>query len=539
MTTEETGSEQGSSATHRPAENVITHPGADGSQQGQAKDINNKIDLLDNSLGELNAELETIRSSVEEGLDRLGDNDMDLTAKVSDTYKRLGEMDNTYRSLMDISSNIDREIQKLTGNISEVASHSTAELEKLEATTEIHTSYMTQQNRALVDRVNHLMVEYQQTTSRLNQGIQDVREGLLKAENKLARDIETLASASQKDFDALSHKLEVNDIEAQSSKARIIKLEKVDEALARRTGQLEVSMSEVATRSKALDESFGFLDERTTNLSETILTLVERTEALQKESQRQGSQIIELQVDLTEQARVVSDLGKTERRNFSLSAAAVMLVAILVSVFYGYQQDENRLVAAQVAETTELVDGAISGLETKLQQEQQRSEQLVQALSLLNNRLEDKSAENNRLAAKVELMNNQLSAVDKSVRHLDDQAQSLNGRLSSVLFFDDFGGDNVLHGSQWLTELPADKFLIQLAIVKDKKELFEIVQDYNRYLKQPVAYYADEAGHFVMVYGTFDSGRSAYSELRNMPSRINWQKPVVRTVESVQQLISL
>ena len=54
------------------------------------KDINNKISSLDTDLAQLRAELLTINNSVEEGLDRLGDTDTDLTAKVSETYKRLG-----------------------------------------------------------------------------------------------------------------------------------------------------------------------------------------------------------------------------------------------------------------------------------------------------------------------------------------------------------------------------------------------------------------------------------------------------------------
>ena len=63
-------------------------------------------------------ELGVINNSVEEGLDRLSDSDTDLTAKVSETYKRLGEIDNAHKSLLKISSHIDADIQKLDGDVS-------------------------------------------------------------------------------------------------------------------------------------------------------------------------------------------------------------------------------------------------------------------------------------------------------------------------------------------------------------------------------------------------------------------------------------
>jgi len=190
------------------ADNTLIHLETERPEAGQAKDINTKIDLLDHSLGDLNSELEAIRSSVEEGLDRLSDTDTDLTSKVSDTYKRLGELDKTYKSLMDISSNIDNEIQKLTGNITEVASHSTAELEKLEATAEVHNSYLTQQNQTLAERVNQLVVDSRVTTSNIQLSIKEVRETILVSEKTLVAEIDVLAGTTKNKNEILSSDIE-------------------------------------------------------------------------------------------------------------------------------------------------------------------------------------------------------------------------------------------------------------------------------------------------------------------------------------------
>ena len=99
------------------------------------KDINIKITALDTDLEHLRSELSAINNSVEEGLDRLSDTDTDLTAKVSETYKRLGEIDNAYKSLLEISCRIDIDIQKLNGDVSTVAEVSANGIKTLEQST--------------------------------------------------------------------------------------------------------------------------------------------------------------------------------------------------------------------------------------------------------------------------------------------------------------------------------------------------------------------------------------------------------------------
>ena len=114
------------------------------------KDINTKITALDTDLAQLRAELGAINSSVEEGLDRLGDTDTDLTAKVSETYKRLGEIDNAYKALLEISSRIDSDIKKLNGDVSTVAEHSATGIKTLEQSTIAQSNEFAHKNEQVV-----------------------------------------------------------------------------------------------------------------------------------------------------------------------------------------------------------------------------------------------------------------------------------------------------------------------------------------------------------------------------------------------------
>ncbi|MFV2004545.1 MAG: hypothetical protein ACC650_05025, partial [Gammaproteobacteria bacterium] len=157
------------------------------------KDINTKITTLDSDLAQLRAELSTINSSVEEGLDRLGDTDTDLTAKVSETYKRLGEIDNAYKSLIEISSRIDNDLQKLNGDISDVAEQTATGIKSLKHSTVTQSNEFTQKNNQVVSRVNHLVETSKLTNEMMYKNIQSATERMLLIEKNIVAQIENLS----------------------------------------------------------------------------------------------------------------------------------------------------------------------------------------------------------------------------------------------------------------------------------------------------------------------------------------------------------
>jgi chromosome segregation ATPase len=490
----------------------------------QAKDINNKIDQLEGSLGSLNSELESIKSSVEEGLDRLGDKDVDLTSKVADTYKRLGELDKTYKSLSSISSSIDSEIRKLTVDISQLAVQSSADLEKLEATSQVHNSNITRQHEALAVRVDNLVKESNETSTQIQLTIRDVREALLVAEHKLVAEIDSLANSTQRRDEELAAGIQSADAEIESSKARMLKMQKVDEALDQRAAKLELSTGELQEKSRELEVSIGFLDARTNELSDSVRKLNTHTEALQRESDKHTTLIAAIQKNARQMAESLYTLSGTVRRHFQFAAISVALLAIAIGLFYFYQVGENDSFALKSTERAAVVDTHIAGVENDL----------GTFNAHVNNEL---VALNTKLTDEVNGLNNKLVDVNQQVQTLDDKAQSLDGRMSYISPLRNFGGDNVIHSEQWLAALPSDKFMIVLANVSNKQELFDIAQRYSHYLTQPLAY-VEDAGSFLLVYGQFDNPAVANSVLRRMPFMINGQRPGVLPVSEVQKHIS-
>jgi len=266
-----------------PPDNNLIHLENETRAAGQAKDINAKIGLLEASLGELQTELDVINKSVDEGLERLSDSDLDLTSKVSETYKRLGEIDNTYKALSVISDNIDSEVKKLTAEIEDVASQSATDLEN-------HNSQFTEQHEQLVERVNDLVRHSHETNLQLMQSIKDNSSALLKLEKELVTEIDVLASTTKERSDDIEKELE-------SSKARIIQLQSVDDALEKRAASLETTTADLTQKSKALGTSIDLLDMRTDELSAMVDKLLE-------DSEKHSSLISALQDKSVEMARM-------------------------------------------------------------------------------------------------------------------------------------------------------------------------------------------------------------------------------------------
>ena len=488
---------------------------------GQARDINHKIDLLDNSLGELNAELESIRASVEQGLDRLSDNDLDLTTKVADTYKRLGELDNTYRALTDISASIDEEIRKLSTDISQVASRSSADLEKLEATAEVNNRYLNHQQEALAQRVEKLVQDSHATSSRLQDSIRDVQEKMLLAEHKLLAEIDALASNTQEQDELLAKNIDQANAAIESGKARIIKLQQVDEALDKRAQQLEHTTAGLAQQAEGMQSSISRLQDATGELTQAVGELQERTRSLQQESEHQRSLIAGMQKNLSQLAHNLFELGGAERRHFRTTGLALIVLALLLGGFALYQHSTNRVLGDELASSAQTLDSQISTVDSRLGG---LSEQVDRQVAALNETLNEE----------VDALSGKLEAVDTRLEQLDEMTQSLDGRLAVATGETAFGGDNILHNANWIAKLPPQSYTIQIATVSDKKQLFEIAQRYGDYLQQPVAYYSNRHGQYVMLYGQFASDRIALRAAQQLPYRINWQSPQVRAVGSIQ-----
>jgi chromosome segregation ATPase len=517
--------EQHKGAMELPAENNLIHLDSGARDTSQPMDINARINLLESSLGELQSSLEQINLSVDEGLERLGDNELDLAAKVSETYKRLGEIDNTYRSLSTISDNIDAEVKKLTVEISDQVEKAATELEQVDTRSSHRHAEISAQHEQLATRVNELVGHSKQTHEQLEQCIRTNTDALLALEKQLVAEIQSLADTSQQhdnapetDLDAAAKAIEIN-------RARILQMQAVDEALEKRAAALELTTTRLTQKTGDLLASVDILDVRTDELSRV-------TEKLRDQVDNHTGLISGLQKNVSHMAQNIVALVGMQEKRFRVFSGLIALIVVAIAGFYFYQLDANHEYALQLAQRSQVVDQQLTGLAQQIIAAGTEITQVQDELKSLDSSVNSKLAVlNNSLTEKVTMLESQL-------QDMEDQAQSLDGRLDYVSPFSSFGGDSVMHGSQWLAAQPAESFVIQVASVSDKKSLYDITQRYSHYFKDEMAYYpvsTERGERYVLVSGGYASNADAASALRRMPYYIEFQRPVVARLGDLQQ----
>jgi septal ring-binding cell division protein DamX len=468
-----------------------------------AKDINYKITALDTDLAQLRSELAAINNSVEEGLDRLGDTDTDLTAKVSETYKRLGEIDNAYKALMNISSRIDNDIQRLNGDVSVVAEQSASGIKHLEQSTIAQSNEFAQKNQQVASRVNQLVETSKLTSAMLSQNIQSATDKMLTVEKSLIAQIESLTTATRDKTEAIENMVD-------QSKAKILKLQMVDEAIIRRATTLEISSAELTVKSQHLDASVDQLRLTTDSLSHGISVLRERTKELELLAASHGTLIGGLQKTTADITDRLTALAGLERKHFNIFTIGFVLLVAVSAVLYFLQQNQFDISEMRSAELSSAVDQQVASLQ--------------QASATIEGDIKK-----------------EIAKIDHTLKNVQDQVQSVEGRVNQASPFSQMGDDNIIHGAQWIAALPQQNFAIQLAYVENKNKLFEIAQSYNFYLKDSLSYFdVSDNGvkKYVLLSGNYTTEQQAVNALQDMPRYIDMQRPVIRKLGVVQKNIA-
>lgn len=478
------------------AENVPAKESARGINK--AKDINLKLDSLEDNLGTLQGKLEENNKRVMRELQGINNDNTNLTEKVSEAYKQLGGIDEEYKSLSLIAASIEEDVNKLSVEIKDASKQSSDDVLSLN-----------ENQHDMVSRVNELVASSQQTNKKLSQSITENTAALVKHGEALVAEINELADATQTRDEKIEQDLDASKKDIEDNKAKILKLQAVDEVLARRAAQLEDSTGVLKNNLQNLYSSFTVLDKRTEELSASV-------ELLKEQGKDHAGLISNIQEYTAELSLSLHRLGLREKNHFTWLAVSLLAVFVISLVAYGLQMNTH-----------------YSDAETLAAGQQELEQQLTTAQA-------NTQASTDALALRSTQLENEVVGLKQQLQNVDEHMSSMDGRIDYIAPYSQFGKDSIIRGPQWLAAQSAGNFAIQLASSSSKDQLYEIALRYSHYLTTDISYYkaaTAQGEQYVMVVGNFATYEQAASALWQMPRNINFQQPVISRLGDIQKLI--
>jgi len=459
-------------------------------ESSQPLELNNKIGQIDSRLDRLTGQLTSMNAEVHKRLEALQESDDDISGKVSETFKYLGDLDNQYKALGEQSSSIKQEIKALALDLKTVTQEASEGIASLKGG-----------HAELMERVNELSKKSKATATKLEKSIRENAEAMKALEDQLMGEINALAEVNEQRNNAMIQRADKLDKrvgkaerDLESHNARMLKMAAVDEALAKRASSLESTTEDLTQASKELKNAARSLDYRTKKLAGEVAQL-------QQHSILHFGLITDLQTRATGLSQNLASLAKLEKTHFlGTLGLFVIVLGIIGGVIVSQASNWKNEALANAG-----IQSGVSNVDSKVR--------VIQA---------------------------KVSELQKKFANIKDETSSLSGRLSAVSPFSSFGETSTVHGPHWVAQQAPNTFVIHLATEDSKEALYKLVDRYSHYLKNEVAFVpvtVDGATRYALISTGYASGDDALAALDNMPHSINWQTPRVFPMSEIQASI--
>ncbi len=473
----------------------------------QVLEINKQMSEMELSIDKLNKKLNTTNRTIKNEIKSLSSTDTDITKKVSDTYKQLGALEQSYNELGKLSSQVNKDLNKVNTKISKFEKASSKKLEDVITNQSEINNELNFASTELLAKAEKLSKRVETVSRKLNKSIRDNTKSMTDLETKVVSELELISENSKKTESKLKTSIKSTTQKISYQKAQILLMQSVDEALDKRALQLESTTDNLLSETDNLKQATQTLNKLAAKLTDDIQTLQNHTSELAEQNIKQQGMIDTLQEQSSTLSRSLFALADLESRHFkTLGLMGILLVLAIVGVFY-YQQYEIQTATSQQANYNVEQGDKINRLSSQITEEQMASQILHSDI---------KSIQNELTTTKQKLHN-----VTTAVVNMNDQLQSVDGRLQYLSPLYNFGTDNTIHGSEWLIKLNEKAWSIKIATVQDKQELYEIAQRYSYYFTKDLGYFV-KGNQYTLVYGgDFENKEVTAALLRKMPRFMN------------------
>lgn len=474
-------------------------------KENQVLEINKQMKSVEETISKLDKKLNQTNKQIKTDISHLTQSDAEITDRVTQTYKQLGAIEETFKELNKQSTKIGSDLKKVTSTIQALEKSSEKALNEAIDTQSAVNDEFRQTHADIIERAEKLSKKATTISSKLTKSIKENSKALAELEARIVMELETIAHDSEHRDSRLNDNIQANAEDLKNQKAKLMLMQSVDEALDKRASALETTAAQLIDESANLKKSSEMLDILTAKLSADVEALELHTAKLAQQNIQQQGFIESLHEKTSALGQSLLSLATLEKKHFrNLAATSLLLLLAIIGLF----------VYGEYMRTTEL------------SAETQRNAQVENQIGEIQNVARQEQIESQKLTQTIAVLQTNITEIKQQMQGMNDQVESLDGRVQYLAPLYNFGSDNTIHGSQWMSQLDPEKFSIKIASVSDKQQLYDIAQRYNHYFKQELAYFASVDGQqFTLIYGgNFDSEQQINELLRRMPAYMNGQR---------------
>ncbi len=487
-------------------------------KENQVLEINKQMKSVEDSISKLDKKLNQTNKQIKTDINQLTQSDAEITDRVTQTYKQLGVIEGNFQDLNKQSTKISSDLKKLNNTIQSLEKSSEKALNEAIDTQSAVNDEFRQTHADLIQRAEKLSKKATTISSKITKSIKENSQALAELEAKIVTELETIASNSEQRASRLDDKIQSNTEDLNSQKAKLMLMQSVDEALDKRASALETTSAKLIEESANLKKSSEMLDVLTAKLSADVEALELHTAKLAQQNIQQQGFIESLHEKTSALGQNLLALATLEKKHFRYFAATSLLLILAIVGLFVYGEYMRTTEFSAETQRNVQVESQVGEIQSQVRQEQVESQKLNQEIATLQTNITE---------------------IQQQMQGMNDQVESLDGRVQYLAPLYNFGSDNTIHGSQWMSQLDPEKFSIKIATVSDKQQLYDIAQRYNHYFKQELAYFANaEQQQFTLIYGgDFDSEQQVSELLRRMPTYMNGERiAAISNAQVLQQI---
>lgn len=418
----------------------------------------------------------------------------------------------------ELTSKLDQRSKDLDQRIEETEKALQTQMQQIADTTATKAIDEARQytDASIEDQTSALNFELQQSSQSLRKEQQAAHAQLQDANESLLHRMEEQAMQLDKRIELES------DARQQSEHIQTATNQRLEEGQTTQTkalANLRTTTEQDATKAKARADQLEHNHEQQTARVEVLDTRVSR------ENDR-----------LSNRLDVFTDLIRTHHRQ-GMAALALVLLIVVAYAFYQDRalSEQTTRTDALVAETTQQMEDQQLRTNEALFLNTRIQDQAGRRTAALETQVQEQLAAQEKLAQEALLLKTQVAAQEQQIATLKDQlievkdqSDSVSGRVNGLVSsLDHFGGDNILHGPQWLAKQDADAWAIRLTTTPDRQSLYDLAQRYGHRLPEKLAYYPikeNGQNRYALIYGQYQDFAKATQQMFRAP-RINLREP--------------